>query len=84
MKSSLKEVNPMFPNLGGQELFIILFLALLIFGAKRLPEVGAGLGKGIRSFKEALKSADVKEELEKIDKKEETKASAEEVASKKA
>jgi sec-independent protein translocase protein TatA len=74
----------MFPNLGGQELFIILFLALLIFGAKRLPEVGAGLGKGIRSFKEALKSADVKEELEKIDKKEETKASAEEVASKKA
>ena len=74
----------MFPNLGGQELFIILFLALLIFGAKRLPEVGAGLGKGIRSFKEALKSADVKEELEKIDKKEETKASTEEVASKKA
>lgn len=42
-------------GLGGQELFIILFLALLIFGAKRLPEVGAGLGKGIKSFKESLK-----------------------------
>ena len=53
----------MFPSLGGQELFIILFLALLIFGAKRLPEVGARLGKGIKAFKEALKSADVKEEL---------------------
>ncbi len=59
----------MFPNLGGQELFIILFLALLIFGAKRLPEVGAGLGKGIRSFKEAIKGADVKEDLEKLENK---------------
>jgi|YelNatPaOPRAMG01_1025707.scaffolds.fasta_scaffold225193_2 sec-independent protein translocase protein TatA len=59
----------MLPNLGGQELFIILFLALLIFGAKRLPEVGAGLGKGIRSFKEALKSTDVKEDLEKLENK---------------
>jgi len=59
----------MFPSLGSQELFIILFLALLIFGAKRLPEVGAGLGKGIRSFKEALKSADVKEDLEKLENK---------------
>ena len=59
----------MFPHLGGQELFIILFLALLIFGAKRLPEVGAGLGKGIRSFKEAIKGADVKEDIEKLENK---------------
>lgn len=69
----------MFPNLGGQELFIILFLALLLFGAKRLPEIGAGLGKGIRSFKEALKGSDVKEELEKLEnKKEETHISSQE------
>jgi len=54
-------------GLGGQELFIILFLALIIFGAKRLPEVGAGLGKGIRSFKEALKEADVSEEVKKLE-----------------
>jgi len=54
-------------GLGGQELFVILFLALLIFGAKRLPEVGAGLGKGIRSFKEALREADASEELKKLD-----------------
>jgi len=57
-------------GLGSQELFIILFLALLIFGAKRLPEVGAGLGKGIRSFKEALKEADTSEDLKKLDKSE--------------
>ena len=54
-------------GLGGQELFVILFLALLIFGAKRLPEVGAGLGKGIRAFKESLKEADASEELKKLD-----------------
>jgi len=74
----------MLPHLGGQELFIILFLALLIFGAKRLPEVGAGLGKGIRSFKEALRSADVKEDLEKLEnKKTESSSSAEQASSKK-
>lgn len=54
-------------GLGGQELFIILFLALLIFGAKKLPEVGAGLGKGIRSFKDSLKEADVSEDLKKLE-----------------
>ena len=66
-------------GLGGQELFIILFLALLIFGAKRLPEVGAGLGKGIRSFKESLKEADTSEELKKLEepKKQSTAESAE-------
>lgn len=54
-------------GLGGQELFIILFLALLIFGAKKLPEVGAGLGKGIRSFKDSLKEADVSEDIKKLE-----------------
>jgi sec-independent protein translocase protein TatA len=54
-------------GLGGQELFIILFLALLIFGAKKLPEVGAGLGKGIKSFKQSLKEADVSEEIQKLE-----------------
>ncbi len=49
--------------IGGQEIFIILLLALLIFGAKKLPEVGASLGKGIRSFKEALNSTEFKESL---------------------
>ena len=55
-------------GLGSQELLIILFLAFLLFGAKRLPEIGAGLGKGIRSFKQALREAEVKEEIEELEK----------------
>ncbi|HFC98431.1 MAG TPA: twin-arginine translocase TatA/TatE family subunit [Thermosulfurimonas dismutans] len=55
-------------GLGTQELLIILFLAFLLFGAKRLPEIGAGLGKGIRSFKQALREAEMEEEVEKLEK----------------
>lgn len=42
-------------NLGIPELIVILFLVLLIFGATRLPEIGRGIGKGIKNFKEAAK-----------------------------
>jgi sec-independent protein translocase protein TatA len=42
-------------NLGIPELIVILFLVLLIFGASRLPEIGKGIGKGIRNFKAASK-----------------------------
>jgi sec-independent protein translocase protein TatA len=35
-------------------LLIILFIAVLVFGPKRLPELGKGLGEGIRSFKESM------------------------------
>ncbi|AEH44362.1 twin-arginine translocation protein, TatA/E family subunit [Thermodesulfatator indicus DSM 15286] len=57
-------------GLGSQELLIILLIALVLFGAKRLPEIGAGLGKGIRAFKEGLREgenieAEAKEEIEK-------------------
>jgi len=52
-------------GLGSQELLIILLIALVLFGAKRLPEIGAGLGKGIRAFKEGLKEGETTEELEK-------------------
>ena len=38
-------------GLGFQELLIILVIALVIFGGRKLPEVGAGLGKAIREFK---------------------------------
>ena len=38
-------------GLGFQELIIILVIALVIFGGKKLPEVGSGLGKAIREFK---------------------------------
>jgi sec-independent protein translocase protein TatA len=46
-------------------LLIILAVALFIFGPKKLPELGQGLGKGIRSFKDSMKAAS--EEPEKID-----------------
>jgi sec-independent protein translocase protein TatA len=43
-------------------LILILAIALLVFGPKKLPELGQGLGKGIRGFKDALKG--VREESE--------------------
>lgn len=51
------------PNLGGGEIFLILFIVLLLFGAKKLPELAKGLGKGIKEFKDATK--DVKDNIEK-------------------
>jgi sec-independent protein translocase protein TatA len=41
-------------NLGFTEILIILLVVLLLFGARRLPEVGASIGKGIREFKRSL------------------------------
>ena len=43
------------PSLGVQELLIILVIAVLIFGGKKIPEVAKGLGQGIRQFKDSLK-----------------------------
>lgn len=48
-----------------QHLLIILAIALFVFGPKKLPELGQGLGKGIRSFRDSMKAAT--EEPEKID-----------------
>jgi sec-independent protein translocase protein TatA len=42
------------PNIGPLELIIVLVIVLLIFGAKRLPEVGRGLGSGMREFKDSV------------------------------
>jgi sec-independent protein translocase protein TatA len=43
-------------RLGIPELVIILVIVILIFGANRLPEIGRGIGKGIRNFKDANKN----------------------------
>ena len=43
------------PKLGLPELMIILVIVVFIFGASRLPEIGRGIGKGIRNFKDATK-----------------------------
>ena len=42
-------------SLGFPELVVILVIVILIFGANRLPEIGRGIGKGIRNFKDATK-----------------------------
>jgi sec-independent protein translocase protein TatA len=49
-------------GLGTQELMIILVLVLIIFGAGKLPQVGSALGKGLRNFKEGVKTAEEEEE----------------------
>ena len=41
------------PNLGLPELLVILAILVLVFGANRLPDLGRGIGKAIRNFKEA-------------------------------
>lgn len=51
----------LFLNIGTPEMMLILFVALLLFGGKKLPELARGLGKGIREFKDA--SEDVKREI---------------------
>ncbi len=50
--------------LGIPELTIIVVVILLIFGARRLPEIGSSMGKGIRTFKTALMGEEEKEEAE--------------------
>lgn len=42
-------------GLGATELLIILAIIILIFGANRLPEIGRGIGRGIKNFKESIK-----------------------------
>ncbi|MDY0212157.1 MAG: twin-arginine translocase TatA/TatE family subunit [Desulfuromonadaceae bacterium] len=43
-------------GLGAQELLIIFGIVVVLFGAKRLPQLGSGVGKGIRNFKKGLSS----------------------------
>ncbi len=43
----------MFGSIGVPEILLILLVILVLFGARRLPEIGKGLGKGIREFKKA-------------------------------
>ena len=50
-------------GLGMQELLIIAFIVLLLFGARKIPELMRGIGKGVRSFKEGMK--DVGDEVNK-------------------
>ena len=57
-------------GIGMPELIVILVIILIIFGAGKLPEIGAGMGKAIRNFKTAtsdpIKKEDEKEKIEDI------------------
>jgi sec-independent protein translocase protein TatA len=46
------------PNIGAPELIVILVIALLVLGPKKLPEVGRSVGRGMREFKESLSGDD--------------------------
>jgi sec-independent protein translocase protein TatA len=48
-------------GLGVPEMLLILFIVILIFGTSRIPELGKGLGEGIRNFKKSLKGGDEEE-----------------------
>ena len=48
----------MIPNIGPLEIGIVLVIALVVFGPKRIPELGSSLGKGIRGFGKGIKGED--------------------------
>jgi sec-independent protein translocase protein TatA len=52
----------MLRGIGMPELIVILFIIILIFGATRLPEIGRGIGKGIRNFKDSYRDTSRKDE----------------------
>jgi sec-independent protein translocase protein TatA len=56
-------------NIGVTELLVIALIAILLFGAGRIADIGKGLGQGIKNFKEGLKEATVDDEEEEVEKK---------------
>ncbi len=52
-------------NLGLGEILLIMLLVVLIFGAKRLPEIGRGLGEAIRNFKKSVSGKEEEKQLRK-------------------
>jgi len=60
----------MFGNLGTGEILLILLFILIFFGAKKIPDLAQGLGKGIREFRKAARDIqeDVEKEIKQVDK----------------
>ncbi len=48
----------MIPNVGPMEILVVLIIALIVFGPKKLPELGNSLGRGIREFKGSISGAE--------------------------
>ena len=59
-----------------QQLLIILLIVVLLFGAKKIPELAQGLGKGIKSFKSEMEDDKKAENVEKVEEKKEETATA--------
>jgi len=53
-------------NIGPQEMFILFLIIILLFGAKRIPEIGRSIGRGIQEFKKGMR--DVESEINATDK----------------
>lgn len=58
-------MGSMFGNIGPLEIVVVLIIALVVFGPKRLPELGRSLGRGIREFRGSLGGSDEDDEDEK-------------------
>ena len=54
------------PNVGPMEIIIVLVIVLLIFGPKRLPDLGRSLGRGMREFKDSVTGKDSDDEPARI------------------
>ncbi len=63
-------------GLSSTELIIILIIVVLLFGAKKIPELAKGIGSGIKSFKEEMNSVEETKEQKKPEVKDETKKEA--------
>ena len=60
----------MIGGIGVTELIIILVIVIIIFGSRRLPELGSGIGKAIKNFKKSMSGQDEIDVTPKVDKKE--------------
>ncbi len=57
----------MLPGIGPMELIVVLVIALIVFGPKKLPDLGRSLGSGMREFKNSVTSSGEREELPAAD-----------------
>ncbi len=55
----------MFGNLGASEIILIILVILILFGAKKIPELAQGLGKGMKEFKKAIR--EVEDDIKSVD-----------------